>query len=127
MFVQLVPILLNLVLYEYSVSISNANLGKLVSSVSFTSTSTSSTGTTPSSVNYLHIMSMGGIAPCLTPVDQASALNLTSPTGTSINGTFTAAGSAPSGYLSVVYPTGATPTDPSSGTTYTIGNSIGIG
>jgi hypothetical protein len=114
-------------LYEYSVSISNANLGKLVSSVSFTSTSTSSTGTTPSSVNYLHIMSMGGIAPCLTPVDQASALNLTSPTGTSINGTFTAAGSAPSGYLSVVYPTGATPTDPSSGTTYTIGNSIGLG
>ncbi len=114
-------------MYEYSVSISNANLGKLVSSVSFTSTSTSGTGTTPSSVNYLHIMSMGGFAPCTTPVDQATALNLNSPSGTIVNGTFTAAGSAPSGYLTVVYPSGATPVDPAAGTTYVIGNSIGTG
>ncbi|MBK9671719.1 MAG: hypothetical protein IPO70_05590 [Bacteroidetes bacterium] len=114
-------------MYEYSVNISPANYGKLVSSVAFTATSTSSTGTTPSSVNYLHIMAMGGIAPCTLPIDQPTALNLTSPTGTTVSGTFTAASSAPTGYLTVAYPNGATATAPVSGTDYVVGNSIGLG
>lgn len=61
-------------------------------------------------------------APCTTP-SAPSALNL-SVSGTSIYGSFTAASPAPDGYL-VMASTSATPPSPVSGTTYTIGQTVG--
>lgn len=60
-------------------------------------------------------------APCVTPTAQPTALNLTV-NGTSINGSFTAASPAPSGYL-VVRSTSATAPNlaASNGTTYAVG------
>ncbi len=63
--------------------------------------------------------------PCSTPTAQASGLIL-SPSGTTINGTYTAAAPAPDSYLVVANTTGVTPT-PVDGTTYTIGGTLGIG
>src|SRR5205814_1233543 len=44
-----------------------------------------------------------------------------------INGSFTAAAPAASGYIVVRYPHNATPTVPANGTAYTAGNSLGSG
>ncbi len=59
--------------------------------------------------------------PCNTPTAQPTGLALT-PATTSIGGTFTAASPAADGYL-VVRTTGAAPTNPVDGTTYTAGAS----
>ena len=61
---------------------------------------------------------------CILPTSQPTALVLTPNSATSIGGTFTAASPAVSGYL-VVRTTGAAPTTPVNGTTYTTGNGLG--
>ncbi|MBK7764065.1 MAG: hypothetical protein IPI46_12085 [Bacteroidetes bacterium] len=114
-------------MFELQLSIDPSNSTKLVQSITFTLPASYTTGTTASTVNYFHALAVGGIAPCTTPPDQASALNLSSPSGTVVNGSFTAASSAPSGYLAVGYLAGSTPTLPVSGTTYTLGASLGTG
>ncbi|WP_445453996.1 GEVED domain-containing protein [Flavobacterium sp. 25HG05S-40] len=58
--------------------------------------------------------------PCTTPTTQPTALVLSSISSTSINGSFTAATPAPSGYL-VVRSSSVTPPTLSSGTTYAVG------
>ncbi|MDK2770979.1 MAG: GEVED domain-containing protein [Flavobacterium sp.] len=65
---------------------------------------------------------------CSTPTAILTALNLVAgtPSGTAINGTFTAAAPAPDGYL-VVMSTTNTPPTITDGTTYTIGGSAGVG
>jgi hypothetical protein len=60
-------------------------------------------------------------APCTSPTAQPTALVLT-PASTTIGGSFTAASPAADGYL-VVRTTGAAPTSPVDGTTYTAGSS----
>ena len=66
-------------------------------------------------------------APCQAPVDQATSLTFGSISNSSISGSFTAAASAPSGYL-VVRSTSATPPTPTDGTTYSTGStSLGTG
>ncbi len=59
---------------------------------------------------------------CTTPTAQATAL-VTSPSGTSLAGSFTAALPTPNNYLVVINTTGITPT-PTNGFTYTIGSPI---
>ncbi|HRH06932.1 MAG TPA: hypothetical protein PLN13_00005, partial [Bacteroidia bacterium] len=103
---------------EMALALSPSNYSKLISSITVAKTT---------STNVMNVYAVGIQAPCLTPSDQPSALNLTSPSGTVVSGTFTAASGAPTGYLTVAYPSGVTPTDPSSGTNYVIGNSIGLG
>ncbi len=112
-------------LFEMQLAINPANYSKSVQSVTFSWSS--AVGTSVNTVDYLHVMAMNGVAPCATPIDQATTLTLSSPSGTSVNGSFTAASSAPSGYLVVSYLSGATPTTPVSGTTYTVGASLGAG
>lgn len=60
--------------------------------------------------------------PCVAPADQPTSLVLTPAVG-SISGSFTAAASAPSGYLTVRTLTNVAPTAPVNGTTYTPGAS----
>jgi hypothetical protein len=61
------------------------------------------------------------VAPaCTTPTAQPTSLNLSSITGSSINGSFTAASPAPSGYI-IVRSSSATAPTLVSGTTYAIG------
>ncbi len=57
---------------------------------------------------------------CTTPSNQPTALNLT-PSLTSISGSFTAATSAPTGYLVIRTATSTAPTAPANGTSYTVG------
>ncbi|MFC4817730.1 fibronectin type III domain-containing protein [Flavobacterium sp. GCM10023249] len=92
------------------------------------------TGLTPGSTIYIRVWEYGndnrgtfGIcatAPvvCTTPANQPTALTLT-PSGGSINGSFTASSSAPTNYL-VVYNTTNTVPNPANGTSYTIGGAV---
>lgn len=61
------------------------------------------------------------------PVDQPTAFNTTAVTTTSVSASFTAAASAPGGYLVVRYLGGVTPTTPVNGTNYSAGASLGAG
>jgi hypothetical protein len=61
-------------------------------------------------------------AACTTPTDQPSALNLSAVTATSLNGSFTAASPAPSGYIVLRSTSSAAPTL-TNGNSYTIGSS----
>jgi hypothetical protein len=65
-------------------------------------------------------------SPCPAPTAQPAALVLT-PTAGQVSGSFSAASPAPTNYLVVRYLTGATPTNPVDGTTYTAGNTLGSG
>ena len=65
------------------------------------------------------------LAPCITPNQQPIALNLT-PTGDTINGSFTAPATAPDNYLVVVSQSAVAPA-PVNNTAYNIGDTIGIG
>lgn len=68
--------------------------------------------------------------PCTEPTAQPTALVLTAgtPSGTALNGSFTAASPAPQNYLVVMNTTGTAPTSLiMDGTTYPIGSSIGVG
>lgn len=105
-------------LYQMALNIDFANLTKSIASVTITRTNTSTT--------YVNLMGISINTPCAAPVDQASGLVLT-PTSSQVSGTFTAAASAPSGYLVVRYPSGATPVNPAGGTTYTTGAALGTG
>jgi hypothetical protein len=67
---------------------------------------------------------------CTEPTAQPTALVLTAgtPSGTALNGSFTAASPAPQNYLVVMNTTGIAPTGLiMDGTTYAIGSSIGVG
>ena len=114
--------------YELNVSLNPANYGKLVSNITFTSTTAiTGTGATPDKVNYLHVFSVGGLSPCATPTAQFTLPTFPTVTTGSISGSFTAAAGAPNGYLVVRYPTLAANTLPANGTTYSVGQSIGLG
>ncbi len=64
--------------------------------------------------------------PCAAPTADATNLNLTPISPTQINGSFTAASPAPTGYLVVRYSNDATSVSlPTNATTYTVGNTIG--
>ena len=111
-----------------------------------TSTSISLTGLTPSTTYYVTVFAYnnvgcsGGIAykttspltgsfatiapPCVAPTNQATGLTFGSPTSTSNTGSFTA--TTADGYL-VVYSTVTLSANPSNGTTYTAGNTLGNG
>ena len=67
------------------------------------------------------------LPPCSAPTDQATAYVAGAAGASTLAGSFTLATSAPSGYLVVRYPSGATPTNPVNGTTYTAGNALGLG
>ena len=60
--------------------------------------------------------------PCATPTAQPTNLTFNTITDTSIDGSFTAAAPAASSYLVLANITGTTPTVPSDGTNYSIGN-----
>ncbi|MDN3676297.1 CehA/McbA family metallohydrolase [Flavobacterium paronense] len=62
--------------------------------------------------------------PCTAPANQATSLTFGSPTSTSNTGSFTA--TTANGYL-VVYSTAALSANPTDGTTYTAGNTLGNG
>jgi hypothetical protein len=64
--------------------------------------------------------------PCAAPVDQATALTFGTQGTTTLPGSFTAAASAPAGYL-VIRSVGALNTMPVDGTTYLTGNALGNG
>ncbi|WP_345258596.1 beta strand repeat-containing protein, partial [Flaviaesturariibacter amylovorans] len=72
-------------------------------------------------------LAYANLTPCVAPANQPTGLATTSVTTTSINANFTAAAGAPTGYLVVRYPSGATPTAPVDGTVYSAGNSLGSG
>jgi len=64
-------------------------------------------------------------APCTTPTAQPTGLSLTNISSTALNGTFTAASPAPSGYV-VFRSTSNTPPSLTNGTTYVTGNAYTI-
>lgn len=84
------------------------------------------TGTTATAWMDLGIDVIPPVA-CVAPTDQATGLTLTPVSSSQINGSFTAAVSAPSGYLVVRYPNGSVITDPTDATNYTVGGSLGLG
>lgn len=65
--------------------------------------------------------------PCVAPTAQPTVLSLTPFSTTQINGSFTAASPVPSGYIVARYPSGAAVTNPVTATTYTAGNTLGLG
>jgi len=67
------------------------------------------------------------LAPCVTPVDAATGLGLTTISTSQIDGSFTAAVTPPTGYLVVRYPSGAATTNPVTGVAYATGQSLGLG
>jgi hypothetical protein len=105
-------------LYEIPITIDPANFSKTIASVTFTN---NSTGT------VFSIFAMGAQAPCVAPAVQATALVLTPASTSQIGGSFTAAAGSPTGYVVVRYPQGSVTTNPGNGTTYTVGQSLGLG
>ena len=67
------------------------------------------------------------LPPCTVPANQPTGLVLTPISTGQINGSFTAAGGAPTGYLTVRYPAGSAVTSPVNATTYSTGNTLGLG
>ncbi|QBZ96628.1 fibronectin type III domain-containing protein [Flavobacterium sangjuense] len=80
----------------------------------------SDTTTGAAGTNLGWLSSVTCVNPCTTPANQPTSLNFSSITGTSLSGSFTAAATAPSGYL-VVRSTSATPPTLTDGTTYAVG------
>lgn len=74
----------------------------------------------------MNLTSLCVTAPCSTPSAQPTALTFPTLTSTSLNGTFTAASPAPSGYL-IVRSTSATPPTLTNGVTYAVGPTLGAG
>lgn len=105
-------------LYELPINIAPENYYKTITSVTFTNTTNGS--------SKLDIFAMGAQAPCVIPAAQPTALTFT-PSLTQVTGNFTAATGTPSGYLVVQYPHNAITTAPVSGTTYTAGQTLGLG
>ncbi|GAB4094505.1 hypothetical protein GCM10028786_34340 [Flaviaesturariibacter terrae] len=75
---------------------------------------------------YLYVDEISVQAPCATPTAPTALTFPTTGPGT-INGSFTAAATAPSGYMVVRYPAGAAEVAPSNATSYTVGQSLGTG
>ncbi len=65
--------------------------------------------------------------PCIVPADAATGLTLTTVSTSQIDGSFTAATSAPNNYLVVRYPSGSLTTNPVDFTTYSTGSPLGLG
>lgn len=65
--------------------------------------------------------------PCVAPVDAATAFTTGTITFGTIDYSFTAAASTPTGYLVVRYPAGSATTNPVDATTYTAGAALGLG
>ncbi|MFA6057633.1 MAG: T9SS type A sorting domain-containing protein [Taibaiella sp.] len=105
-------------LYEIPVAIAGANYFKTISSITLTN---NSSGT------LFSVFAVGAQAPCAAPATQATALVLTPNSTSQISGSFTAATGSPAGYVVVRYPQGSTVTNPESGTTYTVGQTLGLG
>ncbi|MFN0174063.1 MAG: beta strand repeat-containing protein, partial [Saprospiraceae bacterium] len=78
----------------------------------------------PGSIDEISLVSS---LPPSAPANSPTALILTPISITQIDGSFTAAGGAPDGYLTVRYPAGSTPTNPVNGTSYVAGASLGLG
>jgi len=80
----------------------------------------------PLGIDNISLVSSAPVA-CVAPTNQPTALTLSSITSTSLNGSFTAASPAPSGYL-VVRSTSATAPTPTNGTTYAVASTaLGAG
>jgi hypothetical protein len=105
-------------LYEIPVAIAGANFFKTISSITLTN---NSTGT------LFSVFAVGAQSPCVAPATQATALVLTPNSTSQISGSFTAATGSPAGYVVVRYPQGSIVTNPESGTTYTVGQTLGLG
>ncbi|MES2380817.1 MAG: BNR-repeat neuraminidase N-terminal domain-containing protein [Bacteroidota bacterium] len=104
---------------EMALAINTTNYTKLVSSVTIAKTTTT---------NVMNIYSIGAVPPCTAPTAQPTALNSTSIGSGSITATFTAPAIPPTNYLVVRYPQGTTTiTAPVNGTTYTLGQTMGLG
>jgi hypothetical protein len=105
-------------LFDMALAISPSNYSKFVQSVTIDKTTSGAT---------MNIMAVGMMAPCVTPIDQATVLTQGATTTSSIAGSFTAAASSPTGYLVVGYLNGSIPTSPVNGTTYNTGQLLGSG
>lgn len=105
-------------LYEIPVTIAAANYFKTISSITLTN---NSSGT------LFSVFAVGAQAPCVAPATQATALVLTPNSTSQISGSFTAATGSPAGYVVVRYPQGSTVTNPDNGTTYAVGQTLGLG
>lgn len=103
---------------EMALAIDAANQAKQIASITVAKTATSC---------VMNVYAVGMVPPCSTPTAQATGLTATTLSTGYINGSFTAAFPAASGYLVVRYPQGATPTSPVTGTAYTAGQSLGTG
>jgi hypothetical protein len=130
---------------SYSVSIySNSNLTQQVSGSPFTSNTNSyaATGLTPSATYYFKVKAIGpnscdsglssssSVTLLCTPVSQPFTYQFGNDSfspSTNIYFSFQPTTIASTGYLTVVYPHGATPTAPTSGTSYTAGGALGSG
>ncbi len=106
-------------MYEIPIAISPANYLKTINSITFTNTG----GATV----FLHILAVGKKAICTTPADGPTSLVQGTTTTSSIQASWTAAVSAPTGYLVVGYPTGSAVTTPVSGVTYSANQALGLG
>ncbi|PWI31176.1 hypothetical protein DI383_00440 [Flavobacteriaceae bacterium LYZ1037] len=70
-----------------------------------------------------YTLNITSTTPCITPITQPTNLTFNSITANSISGNFSAAGApGADSYLVLMNTTGTTPTAPSNGTSYTIGN-----
>jgi len=76
---------------------------------------------------YIDNVNVAVLNPCTTPTDQASALTFGTTSTTSIAGSFTAATSAPTGYLVVRSTSSTLSAGPVDGTTYAAAASLGGG
>lgn len=104
---------------EMALAINTTNYTKLVSSVTIAKTTTT---------NVMNVYSIGALPPCAVPVGQPTALSSTSIGSGSISASFTAPSTPPTNYLVVRYPQGTTTiTAPVNGTTYTLGQTMGLG
>lgn len=130
---------------SYSISVySNSNFTQQVSGSPFTSNSNSysATGLTPSTTYYYKVKaigpnscdsglsSSGSVTLLCTPLTQPFTYQLqidSSSPSTIINFSYQPTTIASTGYLTVVYLHGATPTPPVSGTSYSAGDSLGSG
>ncbi|HEX6334054.1 MAG TPA: hypothetical protein VFZ78_07490, partial [Flavisolibacter sp.] len=104
-------------LFQIALTLSGANFFKNITGISVTRVS----GGVP------HVMAVSKAAACAIPPASPTLLNLSAVSTSSISGSFTAAVPAADQYLVVQYLSGATPVDPSHGTTYSAGQSLGSG
>ncbi len=130
---------------SYSIYVySNSNFTQQVSGSPYTSNSNSysTTGLTPSTTYYYKVKaigpnscdsglsSSGSVTLLCTPLTQPNTYQFgtdSSSPSTIITFSYQPTTIASTGYLTVVYPHGATPTPPVSGTSYSAGNSLGSG